>query len=64
MQEGAIVDYLAVLVIGVIIIFISGMFTTAFRREAKKWKDWFRDRLSKIGLYTSTPSTLEQEYLG
>lgn len=33
------------------------MFTTAFRREARKWRGWFKRRLSEMGLYTLTPNT-------
>ncbi|KAK3098849.1 hypothetical protein FSP39_023708 [Pinctada imbricata] len=36
---------------------VYGMFTTAFRREARKWQGWFKERLSKMGLYTTTPNT-------
>ena len=43
--------------------FFPGMFTTAFRREARRWRGWFKERLSKMGLYTSTPNTaIEQEF--
>ncbi|XP_060068855.1 adipokinetic hormone/corazonin-related peptide receptor variant I-like [Ylistrum balloti] len=41
---------------------VYGMFTTAFRREARKWRGWFKQRLNKMGLYTMTPNTaIEQE---
>ncbi|CAC5408036.1 GNRHR [Mytilus coruscus] len=42
---------------------VYGMFTTAFRREARKWRGWFKRRLSEMGLYTLTPNTaIAQEF--
>ncbi|KAJ8304005.1 hypothetical protein KUTeg_017588, partial [Tegillarca granosa] len=42
---------------------VYGMFTTAFRREARKWRGWFKRQLSKMGLYTVTSNTaIEQDF--
>lgn len=37
------------------------MFTAAFRKEARRWLGWFKDRLNRMGIYTMTPNTASEQ---
>ncbi|XP_011441976.1 adipokinetic hormone/corazonin-related peptide receptor variant I-like [Crassostrea angulata] len=40
---------------------VYGMFTAAFRKEARRWLGWFKDRLNRMGIYTMTPNTASEQ---